>query len=347
MNALQPAWAVALLVTTFLSTTMLTWRYRAFAVHRAIVASPNFRSLHQRPTPRGGGIVFAFVCVLGAAALWSLGVFGSNLALAFIVGGSVATLVGFLDDTRHLPARWKFLTQSVLAGWVLFILGGGPLVHIPQGPPFGDVVVSWLGLVWLMNVYNFMDGIDGMAATGAVFFSVGSILVMVAGGIGQEGPKALGPALLLALLGVSTLGFLIFNWPPASVFMGDAGSLFLGLTFGTLIANTILTGTMSLWTWLILFAYFLGDTTTTAAVRVFTTPGWYREHRSHAYQNLARIWDSHLAVVAGASLYHLLWLLPLALWSTLSPQTAPVAAALAFLPVIAWTLRHGPLRSNA
>jgi Fuc2NAc and GlcNAc transferase len=270
----------------------------------------------------------------------------SRLALALVGGGGISTLVGLIDDARHLPARWKFLAQSILAVWVLWCFDGKPLVHLPDGLSIGELPISWLGLVWLMNVYNFVDGIDGMAAAGAVFISTASIVVMIAAGVKPDGSTTFGPLVVLAVVAASTLGFLIFNWPPASVFMGDAGSLFLGLSFGALIANTILTEMMSLWTWSILFAYFLGDTTTTAAVRIFVTPKWYGEHRSHAYQNLARIWESHLAVVVGVSLYHIFWLLPLAVWSVLSPRTAPVAALVAFLPVIAWTLRNGPLRSS-
>jgi Fuc2NAc and GlcNAc transferase len=347
MNALDSAWFVVPLVTAFVSTLVGTWKYRSLAIRRAIVANPNFRSLHERPTPRGAGVVFAFVCILLTAALWLEGGVSSNLARAVIGGGAVAALIGFVDDTRHLPARWKLLTQAIVAAWILFCFDVQPLLHLPGILSGLDLALSWLGLVWLMNVYNFMDGIDGMAAAGAVFVSTASILAIGAAGIDMRAPSALGPELVLALLAVSTLAFLFFNWPPASVFMGDAGSLFLGVTFGALIANTILAGQMSLWTWSILFGYFLGDTTTTLAVRIFLTPRWYEEHRSHAYQNLARISSSHRSVVMGVSLYHVLWLLPLAVWSILSPATAPVAAILAFLPVVAWTLRHGPLRSNA
>jgi Fuc2NAc and GlcNAc transferase len=153
--------------------------------------------------------------------------------------------------------------------------------------------------------------------------------------------------LILALLAACSLAFLVFNWPPASIFMGDSGSLFLGYSFGVLIAITVTSGIISVWTWLVVFGYFAGDTTTTTLVRILTIRRWYGDHRSHAYQNLARIWGSHLKVVRGVTLYHILWLLPLAIWSALVPPTAPLAAVLAFAPAVYWALRYGPRLSSS
>jgi Fuc2NAc and GlcNAc transferase len=141
--------------------------------------------------------------------------------------------------------------------------------------------------------------------------------------------------------------FLAFNWPPASLFMGDAGSLFLGFCFGALLAATVTAGTIQLWTWLVMFGFFAGDTTTTTVVRMFVTDKWYGEHRSHAYQNLARLSGSHLRVVQGVWLYHLMWLLPLVILAARWPATAPVAAVLALGPVVLWTLRYGPRLSSS
>jgi Fuc2NAc and GlcNAc transferase len=334
-----------LLIAGYLFTITGTLGYRSFALRREILANPNFRSSHERPTPRGGGIVFSLVSIVGIAALWLMGMVASNLALALVAGGTGAALIGFLDDVRHLGARWKLLAQGILATLVLLCLGGQPFLHLFQGVSFIDLTLSWLGLVWLMNVYNFVDGIDALAATGAVFISSASALLIVVASSDTQASD-LGLALVLGLLAVSTLAFLGFNWPAASVFMGDSGSLFLGFAFGSLMADTVVTGRMTIWTWSILLAYLLGDTTTTTIVRLFVTPKWYGEHRSHAYQNVARMLDSHLAVVIGVLAYSIVWLLPLALWSTLSPSTGPVASLLALTPVVGWTLRYGPLKSS-
>jgi len=343
----NPLAGVGLLFAAFISTVVGTRGYRSLAVRRGIVANPNFRSLHQRPIPRGAGIVFSLVCISAITALWLAGMISSNLTLALVVGGGVATLVGFVDDTRQLRARSKLLAQGILAALVLFCFDLQPLIHLPQVPAFLDFVFSWLGLVWLMNVYNFIDGIDAMAATAAIFVSAAAALVLFVEGTQKVMPADVGVMLVFGLVAVCSFGFLIFNWPPASMFMGDSGSLFLGFVFGAMIAKTVLDDQMSMWTWVIIFGYLAGDTTTTTILRIFVTSKWYGEHRSHAYQNLARIWGSHLTVVVGVTLFHLLWILPLAIWSALMPATAPLAALFALLPVVLWTLRNGPMRSSS
>jgi len=333
--------AVLVLAAACLATIGGTRAYSALAVRRGIVANPNFRSLHERPIPRGGGIVFALVCVTFVSAIaWRMSI-GDGLILALVFGGGAAAAFGFIDDVVHLRATIKFGVQWLLAALVLAAFGGRPLVNLPFVPEAAALALSWLGLVWLMNLYNFMDGIDGMAGAGAVMISSSAILVVWASGFDS------GLVMVLALVAVCSLGFLAFNWPPAKIFMGDAGSQFLGLSFGALITATVLRDQIGLFSWVVMFGYFAGDTTTTTILRIFVTKKWYAEHRSHAYQNLARIGGSHLRVVRGVMLYHALWLLPLALWSALVPSLAPVAALLALGPVVMWTLRYGPLLSSS
>ena len=151
---------------------------------------------------------------------------------------------------------------------------------------------------------------------------------------------------VFALLAASCLGFLVFNHPPASIFMGDSGSIFLGYCLGTLLLSTVILEQMSLWSWIAILGYFIGDTTTTGLFRLFCVKKWYGVHRSHAYQNLARICNSHAKVTYGVMLYHMLWSLPLAIWSALVPAMAPLAAALSLGPAIAWTFRFGPRLSS-
>lgn len=336
---------LSLLVAAFLATVLGMRVYRSFALRQGILAAPNFRSLHSRPIPRGGGIVFAAVLVLAIAGLLLAGAIGPDLALILLGAGSMAALAGFADDTLHLKPAWKLLTQSLLAAFVVITIDGRPFVHLPGAPVVLELGLSWLALIWLMNLYNFMDGIDAMAASGAIFFSAAALILLSIAPTATPDVNG-GLELIFGLIAATTTGFLIFNRPPASIFMGDAGSLFLGFTFGVLIAKSISIGQMSLWTWLTIFGYFAGDTTTTTIARIFVTRKWYGEHRSHAYQNLARIWASHSTVVIAVSLYHVFWLLPLAVWSSLMPAAAPLAALSGIVPVVVWTLRHGPLRSS-
>lgn len=332
-------WGV--LTVAFLLSFIGTWAFRSFALYKGIVANPNFRSLHQRPIATGGGIAFALVFLSTIVGLRLTGLIDSDWILAICLGGAVATVTGFVDDVAQIRPAVKLVVQGVLAAWILGCSGGAPLLGLQWMPITIDLAVSWLAIVWLMNLYNFIDGIDGMAASGAAFICATSIVAVLF----ATGNGAL--MFIFGLLAICCLGFLPFNWSPASIFMGDSGSLFLGYCFSALIAKTAVEGDISLWTWLIVFGYFAGDTTTTTLVRIFMVKKWYGAHRSHAYQNLARISGSHLKVVGGVSLYHVLWLLPLAIWSTREPRAAPFAAVLALVPSVLWTLRYGPRLSSA
>lgn len=328
------------LLAAFVVTVAGTREFQKIAVRRGIVANPNFRSLHERPMPRAGGVVFASVFLFVTLMVGARSGASPEVLSALLVGGAAATLFGFADDVMNIRARMKLLAQTVLGAWVLVSFGFRPLVDVPFVPGVVDLGFSLFALVWLINLYNFMDGVDGMAASGGVFIAGAAAVALSLSG----GDAAL--ILLLVLLAACSAGFLWFNWPPARIFMGDAGSVSLGYCFGVMIVATVLTRQLSLWTWMVIFGYFAVDTTTTTTLRLLREREWYGEHRSHAYQNLARVWGSHGRVVRGVSLYHLLWLLPLTVWSVKAPETAPVAAALAVTPALLWTLRFGPLMSR-
>jgi Fuc2NAc and GlcNAc transferase len=335
----------ALMLGTLVASALGTWIYGIAASRALIVARPGFRSLHTRPTPRGAGLVIALVW-LGATVIgWADTSATAAFSATFLLGGLAATSVGFIDDTAGLRPPVKLAAQAALALLVVALTAGRAPLDL--GAPLAFVVAAnVLGLIWLMNAYNFMDGVDGMAASGAVFLCVGAGLAMV---VGASRSGTFDPAVFrtLGLLGASCAGFLAFNLPPAKVFMGDAGSLFLGYAFGALVAVTTLSGAIGIWTWLILFAYFGGDTTTTTILRIFVARPWYGQHRSHAYQNLARERNSHRSVVVGVAAYHVVWVLPLAVSSVIVPSLAPLFAGAALAPVVVWTVIFGPLRSSS
>ena len=326
------------LFLSFIATVVGVKMYKLFSINQEIVAKPNFRNLHLIPTPRGGGIVFSLVFLISVfiAVTWLSLHIKESLILTLLCGGLIASIFGFIDDIVDVKAKKKFIVQSILAVFILFIFGWQPLLNLIWAPTLINLGISWFALLWLMNVFNFMDGSDGMLASGTIFFCLASVLSLYLFG----GDLSL--ILVFGFLAVSCIGFLLYNFPPASIFMGDSGSLFLGFFFSALITLTVTSGEMSIWTWLIMLAYFLGDTTTTSILRIFLVKRWYGVHRSHAYQNLVRIGGSHLTVLFGISLYHILWLLPLVIFSVLLPTFAPLGFFLAYIPVIIWTIRYGP-----
>lgn len=253
----------------------------------------------------------------------------------------MAALFGFLDDLKDIRASSKLAVHLLLSGWALFWLGGGPLLSIGWIPVLVAIPVTSLFLVWMVNAYNFMDGIDGMAVSGAVFVSGAITLVMLL--TNSKSEFIIVPVLLLT----TTSTFMVFNWPPASIFMGDSGSVFLGYIFGSLILVTAMSGEISIWTWLVVFGYYFADTTVTQIMRLILVKKWYRAHRSHAYQNLARITGSHLKVTGGVVLYNVVWILPLTLWSAMKPETAILAVVLSITPGLIFAFKYGPMLSSS
>ena len=253
----------------------------------------------------------------------------------------MAALFGFLDDLKDIRASRKLAVHLLLSGWALFCLGGGPLLSIGWIPVLVAIPVTSLFLVWMVNAYNFMDGIDGMAVSSAVFVSGAITLVLLL----TNGDSEFFSVFVLFLASIST--FLFFNWPPASIFMGDSGSAFLGYIFGSLILFTVMSGDISIWTWLIVFGYFFADTTVTQLMRIILVKKWYLPHRSHAYQNLARITGSHIKVTGGVVLYNVVWILPLTIWSVMKPGMALFAVVLAIAPSLFFAFKYGPLLSSS
>jgi len=315
--------------------------YKKIAIRKNYVANPNFRNLHTKPVPVGGGIIFSFAFVLSLFFIWCLNQLSNHLFLVLAIGGGVATLFGFLDDLQDFRAKNKLVVQILLSGWVVFWFDGGSLIYFQWLPSFVSILATLLFLVWLMNAYNFIDGIDGMAVSGAVFVSATMIGVLL-----WTRPESEFIPIMLLLL-ASTLAFMLFNWPPASIFMGDAGSIFLGYIFGSLILVTVMVGDLTVWTWLVVFGYYFADITVTQIMRIILVKKWYLAHRSHAYQNLARITGSHRKVTGGVALYNLFWVLPLTLWSALSPDMVLYAVVLAVTPGMVVAYRYGPRLSSS
>jgi UDP-GlcNAc:undecaprenyl-phosphate/decaprenyl-phosphate GlcNAc-1-phosphate transferase len=264
----------------------------AMARLRLLVDLPNARSSHILPTPRGGGIGL----VLGAVA-GSLAVGADAMLVGLAAGALVAALAGLADDARALGASLKFGAQFLAAA--LAMAGGAVfgIVHVPMlGPldlgPFA-APVTFLWFVGLTNAYNFMDGLDALAASTGLIAAAFAGLVLMAHG--QDGLAA-----LAFVLAAACAGFLPLNWPRARVFMGDVGSQFLGFAFaglGVLAANAEADGQL-FWLVPILLMHFLFDTLLTAARRAAAGENVLAAHRGHLYQRLNQSGFSHGRVAA-------------------------------------------------
>lgn len=291
---------------------------------------PNERSSHIYPTPRGGGISIASLFLVIVSISNSI---SHDVALAFMGAGFLVALVGFLDDKAHVAARWRLLFHFVAALWALYYLGGIPEFQ------FLDYTFSlgWFGialaailLVWMLNLFNFMDGIDGIAASEAIFVACGSAVFSYLNGLE-------GLIFISLVLASSTMGFLLLNWPPAKIFMGDVGSGFLGLMLGMIAYANIIEGG-SIWIWVTLFGVFLVDSGITLLRRILKGDNWYEAHCSHAYQHAARKWG-HERVTVATIIINICWLLPLAYLVYLFKEYAVLITLLAYFPLIILSLK--------
>ena len=310
---------------TFLASVLLCWLYRRLALRWQLFDIPNQRSAHQRPTPRGGGVGLFLALVFGVA----LASFTQELSLrdagqlpfAVLLPGALLVVVGLLDDIFSLSARLRMLVYTVVCmavvAWLCWPM------------PLWALALASFYLLWLLNLYNFMDGIDGLAAMEALFVCLSAAALGAATGSPQL------QILFCLLLAAACAGFLVWNFPAASLFMGDAGSISLGFLLGFLSLLGEFQSGLPLLSWLILLALFCSDATVTLLRRIVTRQAFTEAHSQHLYQRLARRWGSHERVLWAALLVNVLWLLPLAAVAALWPAWAWAALILAYLPLLA------------
>ncbi|MDZ4261279.1 MAG: glycosyltransferase family 4 protein [Pseudomonadota bacterium] len=314
---------------------LLTGALRRYALARSIIDIPNARSSHTIPTPRGGGVA---IVVTFLASLPVFGMFGLvpwQQLIAVGGAGALLAVIGFMDDHGHIAARWRLLGHFGAGIWALAWLGGFPPVNL-----FGiSLELHWFGhilaaiyLVWLLNLYNFMDGIDGIASVEALCACLGACLLY-----GLSGAPALiwGPLILAA----AVVGFLYWNFPPARIFMGDAGSGFLGIALGVLSLQAAWVSSDLFWAWVILLGVFIVDATFTLIRRLLRGDKVYEAHRSHAYQFASRRFGKHLPVTLAVGAINLFWLLPVAYSVTQLGLDGAWGVIIAYVPLIILALK--------
>jgi len=312
----------------------LVRRYAA----RRLLDLPNDRSSHSLPTPRGGGLALTVAHLFGVVVSSVLQLVPVDLAVALVGGGGLVAVVGFVDDHAHVVAPVRLLCHFAAFGWAMWWLGSLPPVDFGWGAVDLGVVgtlLLLLYLAWFLNLFNFMDGIDGIAGAQAMSMSLIACLLLQISAAGTAG------ALPLLLLAAATAGFLVWNWPPARIFMGDVGSGYLGFALGALALWTLIQGWLTPWVWLILGGAFLADATVTLAVRATARQSLAEAHRSHAYQRLSRHLKGHRPVTLSVLAVNLFWLGPLSLAATVWPRHGALIALVALAPLFLLAARLG------
>lgn len=327
-------WFCLPLVAAF--STFLTGGIRRYALSHSLIDMPNDRSSHTIPTPRGGGGAIVLSFLLSLPLLSVAGLVMWSITWSLVGAGACIAILGFLDDHGHIAARWRLLCHFAASIWALVWIGGLPSLKV-----FGvDVdlgvagqVVAAIYLVWLLNLYNFMDGIDGIASVEAICVCLGGALLYAL--IGREENSYI-PLLLAS----AVFGFLYWNFPPARIFMGDAGSGFLGIILGLLSLQAAWTAPQLLWAWLILLGVFVVDATFTLMRRLMRGVKVYEAHRSHAYQFASRQHGGHLPVTLAVLVINVVWLLPLAVCVALGLIDGIIGILIAYVPLLLLAIKY-------
>lgn len=306
--------ALAAVAASYLATGLVLRLLRRWS----ILDHPNIRSSHRQPTPRGGGLAVVPVVLVAWLAIALCDTSAVVGHYSVLVAAAVLAAVSWLDDMKGLPASLRLGVQCVAVTAVI--------VAVPQDgafiagwlPPAVDRALAALLWIWFINVFNFMDGIDGLAASEAICVGSGvAVVALIAGLSGSIAAQGL-------LVAAATLGFLPWNWHRAHVFLGDVGSVPLGFLLGWLLLQLVAQGQPG--PALILPLYFLTDASLTLTRRILRGEKAWEAHREHYYQRAVAGGLTH-STVTGCVLLANLLLLGLAVIAGAGHPLAGVAGA--------------------
>lgn len=320
-----------LLIMVFVCSLITTGYVRRFALKSKVLDLPNQRSSHTVATPRGGGLAFVLCfSVFGLLSMWLSGMFATSYAV-FVGSCVMVAIIGWFDDKGHVASGYRLLIHFIAA--VLIVLAIG---HVERLILFAEPVhlgvmgflLCIITLVWILNLYNFMDGINGIAGIEAVFLSAAMACLM------YFQANAYWLVEVWLILGAAVAGFVVWNFPKAKIFMGDVGSGFLGIAIGGLILISAHHNAVFLWSGLILLGVFIVDSTFTLFRRALAGKKLYEAHSTHAYQHAARRCKSHVKVTLGVLIINVFWLLPIAAAVSFGYVDGMIGLIVAYSPLV-------------
>ncbi|MGB5920507.1 MraY family glycosyltransferase [Arcobacter sp.] len=273
---------------------ILTYLIKEYAIKKSLIAHVNDRSSHTTPTPHGGGIAIAITWFIGLIYLYFTKQIDQTLFYALLVG-IIISVVSFFDDLFELSAKLRLIVQSIVSLLGLYVLGGlGSLdfgLFSIDNQIFTNVFTFFM-IIWFINLYNFLDGIDGYAGSEALFLALAGF--------------ALFGGNHFLILAVAVFGFLIWNWHKAKIFMGDVGSTLLGYNIAIFTIYYANKESTNFWVWIILFGVFWFDATLTLYRRKKNGEKLSQAHKKHAYQRLTQSGWSHSKVVISSIFINIL-----------------------------------------
>ncbi len=348
MGAIDVMFLFIVSLSSFALVAVLSAGVIRYGPRFGLLDTPVARSAHVAPKPLGGGAALAapyFLCVIWFVASAAI----SESALAYL-GCLFIVVLGFSDDRWQLSSKVRLPVQFIVSLAAVRAIGVDSVDFgfFSLSEPLTLSLLAVLSLVWLCNLTNFMDGIDGIAASQLLVTSLSCVVLLVGldAAAGESGEHDV-VLTLSVVLAASAAGFLLWNWSPASLFMGDAGSGFIGFALGLLALESLVTQRMSVWSWVLLLGVFIADTAVTLLVRIIRGERWYEGHSQHAYQILSRRLNSHPRVVEGVILINICWLLPLAWVAGILPHYGVLFATIGLAPLLLGCYRLGAGRADA
>jgi Fuc2NAc and GlcNAc transferase len=338
---ITPILATALFLISAIATRQLV----ANSHRLSTLDIPNERSSHQTPTPRGGGIAFVATSLVGFLLLILNNTLNRVDLLAICCAGMIVAIAGHLDDRQKISGATIRLVLHAISAIVLIVGIGFPsqILLFDRTVNTGIIgsILGVLYLVWLLNLFNFMDGTDGIAASEAIF-------VCVAGAVlNYHVLSDINFSAGAIILATSTFGFLLYNWPQAKIFMGDVGSGYLGIVIGGLSLMAAKQQASFLWVWIILIAVFVSDATVTLIRRLLRKQKPHVAHRSHAYQHLAIRFNSHSKISLIVLAINVVWLLPIAFLVANQQLAGTTGVVVAYVPLLVTVLALGAGKDSA
>lgn len=318
---------LVLVATSF----VLTAAIRKRAIINCHLDIPNERSSHTLPTPRGAGIAIVTTFFVGLLVLLINDTVSGRDFFTLATPGLIVALIGRLDDLgRVTSAKLRLIGHFICASITVWLANGLPELPLTEliidFGVAGDIAAV-IYLVWMLNLFNFMDGIDLITGIQTFTTCLGAVILLV---VSTDSDLWL----LVALLAAAVFGFMYFNLPPAKIFLGDVGSGFIGFTIGAISLVVAKDEPLIAWAMIILLGVFVTDATVTLLQRLLNRENVYVAHRTHAYQHLSKKLNGHLPVSLGVGAINLLFLLPIA-WLVSESVIIPIfGLVMAYVPLL-------------
>ncbi len=357
---------LALFAVSFLLSFFGTKLLIPYLKSKAIFDTPNERSNHKIPIPRGGGIAIVgsiLICLIAAISHHTEMMLPK---LPIFIGFFILALISWIDDRKPLSAKIRLLVQIVIVSICiytifvgrdimgecfigLYVIGQNYQTILFQGllPFWLDIIITAFIWIWFINLFNFMDGIDGITSVETLSICIGIVIISLIGLVFYHLDYSVIPirgwetnyAFYATMIAGATLGFMIFNWSPAKIFMGDVGSIPLGFILGWLLLEMAIYGYWA--AAIILPMYYLADSTYTLLKRLFQGKRIMEAHSEHFYQQAVRAGKSHSIVVKTITIGNIV-LIGLAILSINYKWLALALATITAL-ILLWVLKP---RSN-